>query len=76
MLCMLLLLLLLIFLGIQLTYRYRYFVGFRDSLPFKAKRNRDDSYKSWLPDFDLARPPQIYFDWKIDYKGNMEGWEF
>lgn len=69
------LLLLLILMGIQLTCRYRYFVGFRDSMPFKPKENWDEFYESWLPDFDLAKPPQINFDWKIDYRGNMDGWK-
>ncbi|KAJ5876655.1 hypothetical protein N7455_000120 [Penicillium solitum] len=52
-----------------------YFVGFRDSMPFKPKENWDEFYESWLPDFDLAKPPQINFDWKIDYRGNMDGWK-
>lgn len=50
------LLILLITVGVQLTYRYSYFVGFRDSMPFKPNGQSGKPLEAWLPDFDLARP--------------------
>ncbi|OQD91262.1 hypothetical protein PENSOL_c056G01400 [Penicillium solitum] len=54
---------------------YLYFVGFRDSMPFKANERSGKPHEAWLPNFDLARPPQKNYKWKKDYKGNMEGWK-
>ncbi|CAG8001467.1 unnamed protein product [Penicillium nalgiovense] len=48
-----------------------YFVGFRDAMPFKAKGTFGEE---WLPEFDLAVPPQRNYRWERDYKGDTSGW--
>lgn len=65
----------LITVGVQLTSRYSYFVGFRDSTHFQPNNQSRKPLKAWLPDFDLARPPQKNFKWRIDYTENMAGWK-
>ncbi|KAJ5920092.1 hypothetical protein N7516_010950 [Penicillium verrucosum] len=52
-----------------------YFVGFRDSTHFQPNNQSRKPLKAWLPDFDLARPPQKNFKWRIDYTENMAGWK-
>lgn len=69
------LLILLITVAVRLTYRCSYFVGFRDSMPFKVNERSGKPLEAWLPDFDLAKAPQKNFKWRIDYKGNMAGWK-